>query len=313
MQTAALTTARIALLAVLLPMVLSRVQTHAEATISSADTTLEATRAQAVSASSTAPESITPWVLPREFHPWARFEPGSWREIEITTETFDEQGKVFGRSITTQKEILKSVADDSYVIEVQATVDVAGKRIAGPWNTRVLRLNTDRFGAVIASSRKRDVSLPVSVDLVPCQVVEVEYSDESRSMCDRIHISAESFPYVLQRETFDRAEKIPIENSAEDVLITTARSVPFDWEGRIIECATQQMIRRRPKGESQTLTLLAREIPGGEIRAHTTDFDSSGRRIRWSVQKLLAYGITHTNSSEREATATRLPVAGGQN
>jgi hypothetical protein len=306
-----LTSVRLSLLAVLVAVVLSRVQTHAEATVAEPLSATAATPALAVSSNTAGIAPAGSWVLPRELHPWARFEAGSWREIEITTETFDEQGNVFGRSVTTQKEILKAVAEDSYVIDVQATVDVAGKRIAGPWNTRVLRLSTDRPGAVFSSARQQDELLPLNVGSVRCQVFEVQYSDESRNMYDRICFSSEVFPYVLRRDTVERSENSPVANSPIDSFSIIARSVPFEWEGRIMDCATQLVVQRRDKGESQILTMLSSEIPGGEIRSHSTDFDASGRRIRWSVQKLLAYGTTHT-ASGREATVTSLPVENEQ-
>lgn len=77
----------------------------------------------------------------------------------------------------------------------------------------------------------------------------------------------------------------------------------------MIECVSQQTLRRREKGESQTLSLLSPEIPGGEIRSHSTDFDTSGHRIRWSVQRLVAYGTTHTTGG-REAPVPSGPAVG---
>jgi hypothetical protein len=304
---AALTSVRLLLIAPLVAFALSHVQTYAEATIGETLPAKPATPAQAISSNSTAFNPTTSWVLPKEYHPWARFEAGTWREIEITTETFDEQGKIFGRSITTQKEILKSIANDSYVIEVQATVDVAGKRIAGPWNTRVLRLSTDRPGAIFSSAQRKDEMLPLNIGGAKCQVFELQYADESRNLCDRIYFSPETFPYVLQRDTFERADNAPLASLPEGITTVVARSVPLDWEGKMIDCVSQQVIRRREKGESQTLSLLSPEIPGGEIRSHSTDFDTSGQRIRWSVQRLIAYGTTHTISGQ-ETTAVSIPA-----
>ena len=79
----------------------------------------------------------------------------------------------------------------------------------------------------------------------------------------------------------------------------------------MIECSAQEVVRRREKGESQTLALLSSEIPGGEIRSHSSDFDPSGRRIRWSVQKLLAYGTAQSTSTP-EASVTSLPATSEQ-
>jgi hypothetical protein len=128
---------------------------------------------------------------------------------------------------------------------------------------------------------------------------------------DRICFSPEIFPHVLQRDTFERSIDTPLSGAAEDITTTVAVSVPFEWEGRIIPCATQQVTRRREKGESQTLSLLSPQIPGAEIRSHSTDFDTAGKRVRWSVQKLVAYGTSHTTGG-KEATVTSLPAGGEQ-
>jgi hypothetical protein len=282
--------ARYTLLIVVVAAVLSHVQTHAQATSAETLAKSTATPAQTVSSNATNVASIGAWILPPQNHPWARFPVGSWREIETTTETFDEQGQVFGRSVTTQKEILKAVANDSYVIDVQATVDVAGKRIAGPWNTRVLRLSTDRTGALFSSSQLPDEAIELKSGAVNCRVYEVQYSDESRNMCDRMFFSPDVFPFVFRRETFERSESSSPINPPEDTLTIVANSVPMEWQGRILGCASQQTLRRREKGKFQSFSLLSPEVPGAEIRCHSTDFDSSGRRIRWSIQRLLAFG-----------------------
>lgn len=232
------------------------------------------------------------WKYPAEHHPWGRFPVGTWREIEITTETFDENNKLFGRSVTTQKEILKAVSEDSYVIDVQATVDVSGKRIQGPWNTRVLRLATDRPGAIFSSTRQDDHLLALSIGAVSCQVWEVRYSDESSNLVDRVYYSPEVYPHVLARNVIEQTEDSPVEMAPLDAVATVAQTLPHTFEGRILESVTQQTVRRREKGNSQTVAILASEIPGGELEAQSTDFNSAGRRIRWSVQKLLGHGTS---------------------
>lgn len=232
MPQAALTSVRILLIVTVLVSTLSRVQTYAEATVTEKLSTASPTPAQAISSNSATINPADSWAFPKECHPWARFQTGSWREIEITTETFDEQDKVFGRSITTQKETLKAVADDSYVIEVQATVDVAGKRIEGPWNTRVLRLSTDRTGTIFSYTQKKNELLHLNVGNVKCQVFELQYSDESKTLCDLIYFSPEIFSYVLQRNTFEQSDNDPASNVPEDITTVVARSVPLNGKGR---------------------------------------------------------------------------------
>jgi hypothetical protein len=247
------------------------------------------------------------WTLPAKLHHWARFPIGSWREVEITTETYDAEGKLAGQSITTQKEILKAVADDAYVLEVQATVDVSGKRIEGPWNTRVLRLTTDRPQAVLATNHKGVEQLEIESVAVECQIWELQYTEDGRTLLEQISFSDHVFPYVWKREVFADSEKSPLQSLPFDSVTTVARGVPFSLEGRILECASQQSTRRRDKGDSQILSLVSPEIPGGEVSSRVTDFDTNGNRIRWSVLKLLAYDKSPSSSG---AAVSTTPVEG---
>lgn len=277
------------------------------------DSAAKRSTAAPIQTASASPHPAAPqvgWNFPAENHPWARFPAGAWREIEITTETFDESGKLFGRSVTTQKEILKAVTEDNYVIDVQATVDISGKRIQGPWNTRVLRLATDRPGAIYSHTRQADHLLALPIGTVNCQVWEVEYNDENRTLVDRIYYTSEIFPHVLARNVIEQSETSPAEAAPLDSVTTVARSIPHSFEGKILDCVSQQTIKRREKGNSQIMVLLSRELPGGEIEVQTTDFDSSGKRVRWSVQKLVNHGQSSdspTVTTFQEASQTSTP------
>jgi hypothetical protein len=243
------------------------------------------------------------WTLPAKLHHWARFPIGAWREVEITTETFDAEGKLAGQSITTQKEVLKAVTDDTYVLEVQATVDVSGKRIEGPWNTRVLKLATDRPHAILTANHKGVEQLELESGAVECQIWEVQYTEDGRNLLEQISFSDQTYPYVWKREVFTGSENSPLKGLPLDSVTTTARSVPFSLDGRIIECASQYSTRRRDKGDSQILALLSSEIPGGEVTSRVTDFDTNGNRIRWSVLKLLSYGDSPSPASAAVSTS----------
>ena len=258
--------------------------------------------------SSNAQELAEPWILPAKLHPWAHLAVGAWREVEITTETFDEKGELFGRSVTSQKEILKAVTADSYALDVQATVDVSGKRIEGPWNTRVLRLTTDRPGPVFSTTRQADQLLALNVGEVSCQIWDVQYTEEGHNLVDRIYYSPEEYPYILQREVSERADDSPVELPPLDSTTTVAHAIPFVLDGRFISCTSQQVVRRLEKGNTQTLTLMSSEVPGGEVNSASTDFDSSGRRIRWSVLKLVAYGDNSNASISGHSTVSSTPT-----
>ena len=61
-------------------------------------------------------------------HPWGQFEPGTWKMVRVVTETLDEQGQVVSTSRTDTKTTLLEVSNDSVTLEVEACMEVAGKR-----------------------------------------------------------------------------------------------------------------------------------------------------------------------------------------
>lgn len=245
--------------------------------------------------------------LPATEHPWARYPVGSWREVEITTETYDEAGKLFGQSLTTQQEILKVVAEDSYALEVQATVDVSGKRIVGPANTRILRLLTDRPGVIYSSVLQGEDEVQIGSQVFPCEVWEVEFNDESRNEKARLLHSAQRFPFVLRRELTTKDASSAGQGQENERSRIIALEVPFSFRDRTYSCVLQKTDRRNEKGSTQSLAMLSDEIPGGEIASWSTDLDTEGRRVRWSVLRLVSFEVTAGDASLPPPPATGAP------
>ncbi len=256
----------------------------------------------------TPPPSPEPFQLPAEQHSWARFQPGAWRDLQTVTETFDEEEKIVSRNVTTQKEVLQAVAEDKYVLKVQATVDLSGKRIVGDWKNRTLHLATDGAGPIADSRRLEDQTLSLAGRTVECQVFELHYrGDGSRNLIDRIHYDPQRFPFVLQRETFP--EPVPAEDSSknaakvataevEQLMEVMAQQMPYQVGDQLLACSFLRTIRHRPKGDTVRLVYANRTVPGGEVEVRTIDFNAQGQPVRWSITTLLAFGETSPDDSK---------------
>lgn len=244
--------------------------------------------------SETSEPSQEQFVYPAEHHLWTQFPIGSWRKIEITTETFDDSGNIYGRSVTTQKETLKALADDSYVLEIEATVEVSGRQIVGPINTRILRLLTDRLGVVFSTTRRDDEIIVFNDRSIECQVWDVLYGEEAQNLRDRIYYTPEKFPYVLRRETFEEVENLPVGTTPVDVSSVIAEYVPMLVDNQLLSCVCEKSTRLRDKGSIQSIRMLSPKIPGGEVHVWSTDFNIEAKPNRWSVLKLLKYGVNST-------------------
>ncbi len=240
-----------------------------------------------------APPAPDPLELPAKQHPWARFLPGAWREVQTVTETFDEAGEVVSRNVTTQKEVLEAVAEEKYVLKVQATVDLGGKRIVGDWKDRVLYLLTDAAGVVAGSRGVEDRSLLLAGRAVMCRVYEIRYREGARNLIDRVHYDSEHFPFVLRRETF--AEYDPQESAAatEQLMEVSAQEVPYQVGTQLLDCSCLRTFRHLAKGDTLRLAFSNASVPGGEVAVWSTDFDTEGQRVRWSITRLLDYGTDY--------------------
>lgn len=238
--------------------------------------------------------------LARGLHVWARFEPGAWRELEIVTETFDESGQVVSRNVTLQKEKLMQVDNGKYVLNVQATVDLGGKKIVGDWKARILNLATDHAEAITETRRLKDGSFQLAGQTVACQVWEICYHDGTRKLFDRIHFSAQQFPYVLSRETLiDQGQPNDVEAAValppkqdvmEQVIEVTVPVLPYRMENQFLGCSNLLTYRLRSKGDSHRAAIVNETVPGGVVEIRSSDYDTEGRIVRWSITKLLGFG-----------------------
>lgn len=244
------------------------------------------------SAAQQAPEPPTavPFQLPREHHPWARFEPGAWREIRITTEAFDPDGKVLSRSVTTQQEVLESVTTDSYVLKLQATVELVGKRIEGAWQTRVLQLATDGEGQISSSLVRDATTLQIGGQSIDCQVCEIRYREDAEDLIDRIYYSPEHFPHVVQRESALADEGESTETPFSQKLTIAALDVPVPLGDRFTSGCWAKTVRRGVKGTSVRVAVLSETVPGGELSAWSTETDDQQVRVKWTTLELIDSG-----------------------
>jgi len=239
--------------------------------------------------------------LPSAHHAWTRFQSGAWREMEITTESFDERGNLVGKSVTTQQDVLMAVTEEKYTLNVQATTDVSGQHVVGDWNTRILNVLTGHSGPILSHQRLEDSNLNLAMDSVDCEVWEITSNHRSRERVERVHYSQETFPYILEREVIVQSGKDSSQDPKREKMSVISLSLPFLFEGKVWNCANVRRVQHHNKGSSQSISIVCEEIPGGTIATWTTDFNSAGQRIRWSVRKLLDFGMTSPNELTDEA------------
>lgn len=112
-------------------------------------------------------------------------------------------------------------------------------------------------------------------------------------MLDQLYYHPQLFPNVLQRDS-SKSDDQQEDTEIFDTTKTIASRVPYVVDEKIINCTSQQTLRKRQKGNSTQITFLSSEIPGGEAASWTSDYDSQGKINRWSTLKLIGYGFSTT-------------------
>ena len=110
----------------------------------------------------------------RQGHPWGRFAKGAWREVEIVTESFDEQGRLASSSTTDNKTTLEEVTAEYVTLKVEVTVESAGRRF--PSQPQIVRQGYAGENAGQRVSVKPAGAETVMVDgrEIPCEIEQVE-------------------------------------------------------------------------------------------------------------------------------------------
>ena len=231
-----------------------------------------------------------PFVMPREHHPWARFQPFAWRGLRTTTETFDAEGNVASRTVSTQVEVLRAVDESSYTLDTQVTVDLGGKRLMGKWQTRQLGLLTDNTYRMVSSRVLAETKWKLDDRELDCAMTEQQLRDQQHHLVQRLCYTPEQSPYVLFREITE----VPAEDSEESRWSQTDRvvtlEVPYAMGEQVFSCSCTKSVRTSNKGTTQRMTLETDDVPGGVVAAWSTDTDAEGKRARWSLTELIDYG-----------------------
>jgi len=229
-------------------------------------------------------------VIPRERHPWAAFRPGSWKLVKVTTETFDKDGKSLGESVTETRTMLLSVDATSYELQVDVTVDVAGKRF--PSQPRVTRhgFHGESDGQPPTIRPMGSVALKIGDRPVTARSAEIETADKDSRRVTQLRYGAGIQPYVLSRRSliFGADGKLQQETDVETLAVQVPRTVlgmrRNTWETRTTQ--------KQPAGVSVvTDEVHCFDIPGGVIEHTSQEKDEKDVVRRRSKLELVNYGI----------------------
>ncbi len=222
-------------------------------------------------------------------HPWANFPNGSWRSVRVLVETLDELGNVSSTTRTEMKSTLIAADARGYSLQIDSTVEIAGKQFKG----QPLLVRHGYFGEAegqeinLKSLGEEDVTIDGRT--VKSEVRQATYEVDGIKRTSTIHYSSLVPPYQLKRVTV--TDGLPVEQRSTTTVETIAIDMPHRVLDRIRSTAVVKTTRRSPQGTKVTLEVHNDDVPGAVISHSASEFDATGKVVRRSTLELIDYAV----------------------
>jgi hypothetical protein len=240
----------------------------------------------AICASASADESA----IPAKLHPWGQYDPGAWKTVSVVTETLNERGQVVSTSTADTKTTLVDIDNEGVTLEIQACMEVAGKRFeAEPQTVKQgfhgdlampnLKLNEPVAGQVMIEDQN-----------ISCKVQQLESTGADSKTVTTIYYCLTLPPYMLKRETVTtdlEGKNVLSETSMEVISLNMPSEIR---QGETKNGAYVMTVHKNGKGTVTTLSVVVLpEVPGGVVSSSSKEVDKSGRLVRRSTLKLVDF------------------------
>lgn len=238
--------------------------------------------------------------IPRELHPWGRFEPGAWKLVRTVTETFQENRTLVSETET--KTTLEEVGDGEVTLRVEVVVRVAGKRFSAEPQLIGQGFHGERTDQEVTITELPPDEVTIQGRTIPCEVLQLEIVGTARKTVSKIYLSRRVEPFVLRRESVKTdlegesiLGKTTVEVTAIDVPCRIR--IPGRIAAQIINTSHMTMTHEYPQGKTVTRTVMSAEIPGGVVYQTSREFDGDNNLVRCSLLELIDYGLAPTRRS----------------
>lgn len=231
--------------------------------------------------------------LPREHHGWGRFNEGSWKRVQIVSQTLDSAGKVMRRTTTETTSTLSEVSEDGYVLTVETVVNVAGKQLSS--SKQVIRRGFfgQSEGQTAEVRRVGSGCVRIGDQEFPSEIRRVVVKGDGAEQVHTVYYSDSVSPYVLRREATVTDPANQTTNSKTQAS-AIAVNVPNKVLTEVKQTSLVKTVHRDVKGTAETVELHCPEVPGGVVQHVTKEYDLEGRLVRTDTLQLLSYGTVQS-------------------
>jgi hypothetical protein len=239
--------------------------------------------------------------LPTDQHPWARFAPGAWRTVRTISETFDPSGKLLGRTVTTRTQTLTEVTTETYTLQESSEVTVGGAQLPGPNQMVTLSLLLDQPLTQPADVQELPIAkVRIAGSDIPCRRWEVNWLAAQQPHRDIIWYAAGKSPFILRRERSTTNASQP----TTEVWRARRLELPLAIGDQLGAGWQQEIDITSPAGTTQRNGLCSFEAPGGLVAESSIERDPAGNRLRWTVTRLIDFGLSADDSMRAKAPPT---------
>ncbi len=226
--------------------------------------------------------------VPAKLHPWGQFEPGTWKVVRVVTETLDQQGQVVSTNTTDTKTTLLNVCNDGVVLEVEACMEVAGKRFRVEPQTIKEGFHGEAAGSKVTLKEPVDGQITIVDRKIPCKIRRLSLVGPNGRTDLTLHYSTTVPPYLLKRQCIvtDAEGKNTLSETDKDVV---ALDMPVRVLGRLRSGSYVRTVRKGAKSTVTTLAVVVPDVPGGVVSHSSKEVDKSGRLLRRSILELVDY------------------------
>jgi hypothetical protein len=224
----------------------------------------------------------------RQHNPWGRFDPGAWKLVRVSTESFDPSGSTL--SVTETKTILEQVSRDSLTLQIQVAMEL-GEKILDTRPQSVRQGFDGELPVAGAVTRQLGTEVVTIQDRrIECKVQEVSVKDANSRTVTKTYYCDQVEPYVMRRHSLktDSSGKTVL---AETNVEVTALDVPCKVLRESQTAAHVRAEYKSPRGSTVTVAVTSMAVPGGVVCQTLKELDSQGRLVRRSSLELLDYGV----------------------
>ncbi len=238
---------------------------------------------------------------------WARFMPGDWKSVNVTTQSFDARGNLTSTSTTRTKTTVTGIEESAVCLQIEVEVEVAGKTFKNPPQLTKQGFTGEPVSRDVQVHAMKPVELVINERVIPCRVEKREYDTPEGHTTVFIYRSDEIAPYVLQREAITTKP-----DSDAVVSKTTMKVIALDMPSKVMTeikpTAIIRIVEERPTGKTVTIAYSCEDVPGGTVWQSSKEVNKDGLLVRRSLLDLVDYGT----NGEPEAVRLFPRLRGGR-